>query len=100
MSPGKIRALRERTGLSQTAFANLVGVHYVTENRWENGQSFACFASSLSLRRLNAALDHASLTEIVAALKDVPCNPTSRAEAFAWWIKTDETATNDTETTS
>ncbi len=37
--PQRIRRLRGAKGLTQTQFAELVGVSYVTVNRWENGQS-------------------------------------------------------------
>ena len=35
----KIKDLRETKGLTQTQFAELVGVSFATVNRWENGQS-------------------------------------------------------------
>ena len=35
----KIKDLRETKGLTQTKFAELVGVSFATVNRWENGQS-------------------------------------------------------------
>lgn len=35
----KIKKLRETKGLTQTKFAELVGVSFATVNRWENGQS-------------------------------------------------------------
>ncbi|MDE0183905.1 MAG: helicase-related protein [Candidatus Poribacteria bacterium] len=37
--PQKIRDLRETKGLTQTQFAELVGVSFATVNRWENAQS-------------------------------------------------------------
>ena len=37
--PQRIRRMRGVKGLTQTQFAELVGVSYVTVNRWENGQS-------------------------------------------------------------
>lgn len=37
--PQKIKDLRETKGLTQTQFAELVGVSFATVNRWENGQS-------------------------------------------------------------
>ena len=39
-TPGqRIRALRERLGLSQIAFANVLGVSNVTVNRWEHNHA-------------------------------------------------------------
>ena len=37
--PQKIKDLRDTKGLTQTQFAELVGVSYATVNRWENGKS-------------------------------------------------------------
>lgn len=37
--PHRVRAAREVRGLTQAEFARLVGVSYVTVNRWENQQS-------------------------------------------------------------
>lgn len=35
--PSKIKKYREKYFLSQTDFGKIVGVSYVTVNRWENG---------------------------------------------------------------
>jgi transcriptional regulator with XRE-family HTH domain len=37
--PRLVRALRERTGLTQEKFAAKLGVTFPTINRWENGRS-------------------------------------------------------------
>jgi DNA-binding transcriptional regulator YiaG len=37
MTAEEVRQLRRRLGLSQPAFARLVGVHEVSVSRWENG---------------------------------------------------------------
>ncbi len=39
MNPNQIRFLRQTTGLTQQQFADLLGVSFVTLNRWENGQT-------------------------------------------------------------
>ena len=39
MTPNQIRSLRRTTGLTQQQFADLLGVSFVTLNRWENGQT-------------------------------------------------------------
>jgi transcriptional regulator with XRE-family HTH domain len=39
MNPGQIRHLRKTLALTQQQFAELLGVSFVTLNRWENGQS-------------------------------------------------------------
>ena len=37
--PKFVKLLREKMKLSQTELANLIGVDYVTVNRWENGKA-------------------------------------------------------------
>ncbi|MFJ8352201.1 helix-turn-helix domain-containing protein [Bacillus paramycoides] len=39
MKPQDIKAVRQLTGLNQTEFAKLLGVSYLTVNKWENGHS-------------------------------------------------------------
>ena len=48
--PQKIKDLRETKGLTQTQFAELVGVSFATVNRWENGQSRP---NQLAWKRIN-----------------------------------------------
>ncbi len=36
---GRIRELRGQMGLTQSAFAQRLGVSFASVNRWENGQS-------------------------------------------------------------
>ena len=38
-TPDQIRAARTSLNRSQTAMAKLIGVEYVTYNRWENGHA-------------------------------------------------------------
>jgi DNA-binding transcriptional regulator YiaG len=37
MTPQALRRLRKRLGLTQSQFAQLVGVHLVTVKKWETG---------------------------------------------------------------
>ena len=37
MTPGDVRKLRKRLGLTQEALAELAGVHPMTVSRWERG---------------------------------------------------------------
>ena len=37
--PKRIRRLRAKLGLTQTGFAELMGVSFASVNRWENGQT-------------------------------------------------------------
>jgi transcriptional regulator with XRE-family HTH domain len=54
MGPREIRALRQSKGLTQQQFAELLGVSFVTMNRWENGQSRP---SQLGLEKLHQLRD-------------------------------------------
>lgn len=38
MSGSEIRSIRERLGMSQLQFGQLLGVHWVTVSRWERGE--------------------------------------------------------------
>ena len=51
--PRLVRALRERTGLTQEKFAAKLGVTYPTINRWENGRAKP---SPLALRQIEDLL--------------------------------------------
>jgi hypothetical protein len=52
MNPGQIRHLRKTLALTQQQFAELLGVSFVTLNRWENGQSSPPRWGRPSCRRL------------------------------------------------
>lgn len=54
-SSNLVVAMRKRLGMTQLEFARVLGVSFVTVNRWENGRSKP---SRLALRRLQeVALD-------------------------------------------
>jgi len=61
----RIRRLRGRLGLTQTQFAQSLGVSFASVNRWENGQSRP---STLAWRRIVAAEEHGieALNPVVA----------------------------------
>lgn len=50
MTPNQIRLLRQTMGLTQQQFAGLLGVSFVTLNRWENGQTKP---STMGVAKLN-----------------------------------------------
>lgn len=52
MDPDKIRAIRQQLGLTQQQFADLLGVSFVTLNRWENGQTKPSAMGIAKLREL------------------------------------------------
>jgi len=56
MSPAEIRKLRDRLGLTQEAFARLLGVSYVSVNKWENDASAPTGLSRVLLELLASAL--------------------------------------------
>jgi superfamily II DNA or RNA helicase/DNA-binding XRE family transcriptional regulator len=53
--PARIRRLRADLGLTQTAMAELLGVHFTSVNRWENGQSKP---GALAWQRIARAAEH------------------------------------------
>ena len=53
--PRLVRALRERTGLTQEKFAAKLGVTFPTINRWENGRARP---SPLALKQIEDLLRH------------------------------------------
>ena len=55
MKPDHIRRLRRNLGLTQQQFAGLLGVSFVTLNRWENGQSKP---SAMGIAKLNGLAAH------------------------------------------
>lgn len=48
----KIKELREMMVLSQTEFAELLGVSFATVNRWENGKTIPTIKSKRKLKEL------------------------------------------------
>jgi transcriptional regulator with XRE-family HTH domain len=52
MSPDEIHALRKRLNLTQQQFAEMLGVSFVTLNRWENGQTNPSAMGLAKLREL------------------------------------------------
>ncbi len=70
MTPEEIRRNRQSRGLTQQQFAQLLGVSFVTLNRWENGQTRP---SALGLEKLRSAVvqtpaerEHAPRADLVA----------------------------------
>src|SRR5687768_6019332 len=77
--PARIKALRERLGLTQAALAERLGVSFVSVNRWENGQSrptplawrqiVALEAETGSTRTLRESLAHYRAADTIASVK-------------------------------
>lgn len=53
MTATEIRNLREKLGLTQDKFAQLVGVSFATVNRWENGSFKPSSLAMHSLEKLS-----------------------------------------------
>ncbi len=66
ITPKRIRAIRDAAGLTQEAFAHLLGVSFVSMNRWEGGHSSPTGAARSILEALDQALaGGADLKELV-----------------------------------
>ena len=65
MNPNQIRSLRQTTGLTQQQFADLLGVSFVTLNRWENGQTKPSAMGAAKLQELSGK--QPSMTGLAAA---------------------------------
>lgn len=62
-------ALRGRLGLSQQAFASLLGFSFVSVNKWENGGSRPTDLSAALLELLAAAAEKHPVPLVIQALR-------------------------------
>ncbi|MGH7286098.1 MAG: helix-turn-helix domain-containing protein [Polyangiaceae bacterium] len=69
MDARSIKALRQRMGLTQQAFASLLGLSFVSVNKWENEGSTPTGLSDVLLRLLEGALRAHSVPEVIATLR-------------------------------
>ncbi|MGH7271144.1 MAG: helix-turn-helix domain-containing protein [Polyangiaceae bacterium] len=70
-----IKALRQRLGLTQQAFASLLGLSFVSVNKWENGGSTPTGLSAVLLELLESALrthPHEDVTRTLRAAGGAP----------------------------
>lgn len=70
-----VKSLRTKLGMTQQAFASLLGLSFVSVNKWENGGSTPTGLSAVLLSLLESALQRHSPTVVVTALRragDVP----------------------------
>lgn len=56
MDPRTVRQIRAQLGLTQQAFASLLGLSFVSVNKWENGGSSPTGLSAVLLQLLESAL--------------------------------------------
>jgi HTH-type transcriptional regulator/antitoxin MqsA len=80
LSPQQIRSIRERLGLTQTQFENLLGAGPKTVVRWEKGTVFQNGATDTLLRILSAV---PGAVRYAAHLRGVPVTPFSKAPSIA-----------------
>jgi len=66
-----IRSLRQSLGLSQQAFASLLGLSFVSVNKWENGGSTPTGLSAVLLQLLESALRSHPAKAVIGALRAV-----------------------------
>lgn len=69
MNRRDVKALRTRLGMTQQAFASLLGLSFVSVNKWENGGSQPTGLSEVLLRLLSSALEQKPASDIVSALR-------------------------------
>jgi DNA-binding XRE family transcriptional regulator len=64
LTPAEIKAVRERTGLSQEAIAHWLGVGEKTYTRWETGKSVQNKANDSLIRLLNLKAERLLQVEV------------------------------------
>ena len=69
MTAKQIKALRTRTSLSQQDFASLLGVSFVSLNRWENAHAKATDLSLVLLTLVHRAMQAHPPTEVVQRIR-------------------------------
>lgn len=69
MTPDQIREIRSVLRLTQQQFADLLGVSFVTMNRWENGQTRP---SALAVEKLNRAAEQARGGDVPGPVSEGP----------------------------
>nr|WP_254899539.1 helix-turn-helix domain-containing protein [Methylomagnum ishizawai] len=77
MDPDKIRAIRQQLGLTQQQFADLLGVSFVTLNRWENGQTKP---SAMGIAKLRGLANQCRQTDGQASNAPGPIEPVCRLD--------------------
>lgn len=69
MEAREVRSLRKKLGLTQQAFASLLGFSFVSVNKWENEGSSPTGLSAVLLQLLGSALRSHSADAVVGALR-------------------------------
>ena len=69
MTSSSVKSLRAKLGMTQQAFASLLGLSFVSVNKWENGGSTPTGLSAVLLSLLKSALRTHAPTTVVTALR-------------------------------
>lgn len=69
MTPQEVKQIRTALGLSQQAFASLLGLSFVSVNKWENGGSAPTGLSAVLLELLKNAVRRRGAVQVVAKLR-------------------------------
>jgi transcriptional regulator with XRE-family HTH domain len=69
VDPRSVRPLRQKFGLTQQAFASLLGLSFVSVNKWENDGSSPTGLSAVLLQLLESALRSHPPDAVIAALR-------------------------------
>lgn len=64
-----VKSLRQRLGLTQQAFASLLGLSFVSVNKWENGGSSPTGLSAVLLELLRNVLRLHSAQNVIRTLR-------------------------------
>lgn len=83
MASIEVKALRARLGMTQQAFASLLGLSFVSVNKWENGGSTPTGLSAVLLSLLDGALRKHSSTTVATALRRAAGVPLDVVRALA-----------------
>jgi putative transcriptional regulator len=75
MSPAQVKALRGALELTQQNFASLLGLSFVSVNKWENSASAPTGLSEVMLELLRSALRSKSSRQILEGLRACNGNP-------------------------
>ncbi len=69
MAPQDVKALRKALGLSQQAFASLLGFSFVSVNKWENDGSAPTGLSAVLLELLGNAVKRRGPSDVISKLR-------------------------------
>ncbi|MBI5531783.1 MAG: helix-turn-helix transcriptional regulator [Deltaproteobacteria bacterium] len=77
-----VKPLRSKLGMTQQAFASLLGISFVSVNKWENGGSTPTGLSAVLLALLESALHVHPPLHVVQALRSAGGDPLAVVRAL------------------